>query len=146
MLEINREIIELSEYIINMRRYLHMHPEMGLEEYNTSKTIKNELDKMKVAYTSTAKTGIKATIGNGNGMHIALRADMDAIRVQEKTQVEYASVNDGIMHACGHDGHMAALLGAIKVLKKYEDEIDGTIDFIFQPSEENCKGAKMIIE
>lgn len=145
-MDIKKEVKELSTYIIKLRKHFHKYPELGLQEFETSKKIKEELDRYNIPYYDTAITGVIATIGKGEGRHIALRADMDALKIEEKTEVSYASKNKGIMHACGHDAHMASLLGAAVILKKYEDSIPGKIDIIFQPSEENCKGAKLIAE
>ena len=145
-MDIKKEAKLLSTYVVKLRKYFHMNPELGLQEYETSKKIKKELDKIGVPYIETAVTGVIATIGKGDGRHIGLRADMDALCINENTGVSYTSQNPGIMHACGHDAHMAALLGAASILKKYEEEIPGQIDLIFQPSEENCLGAKLIAE
>lgn len=145
-IDIRKETKEISEYIIRLRKHFHRHPELGLEEFETSKRIKEELDKIGVPYEEAAVTGIIATIGKGKGRHIALRADMDALRIEEKTGVSYCSQNPGVMHACGHDAHTAALIGAAIILKKYENLLPGKISLIFQPSEENCKGAKLIVE
>ena len=146
MIDIKKEVKDISKYIVRLRKHFHKYPELGLQEFETSKKIKEELDNLGIPYVETAVTGVIGTIGKGEGKHIALRSDMDAIKIQEKTGVSYESQNDGIMHACGHDAHMAALIGAANILKKHEDEIDGQIDLIFQPSEENCKGAKLIAE
>ena len=145
-MDIKKETKLLSTYLVKLRKHFHRHPELGLQEFETSKRIKEELDKIGVPYIETAITGVIATIGKGEGRHIALRADMDALCINENTGVSYTSQTPGIMHACGHDAHMAALLGAANILKKYEEEIPGQIDLIFQPSEENCLGAKLIAE
>ena len=147
-MDIKKEVNEISKYIVRLRKHFHKYPELGLQEFETSKKIKEEFDKLNIPYVETAITGVIGTIGKceHGQRHIALRADMDAIRVCEKTGVSYASVNEGVMHACGHDAHMAGLLGAARILKNHEDEIEGQIDIIFQPSEENCKGAKLIVE
>ena len=145
-MDIRKEAKLLSTYVVKLRKHFHRHPELGLQEFETSKKIKEELDKIGVSYTETAITGVIGTIGNGDGRHIALRADMDALCINENTGVSYSSQNKGIMHACGHDVHIAALLGAANILKKHEEEINGQIHLIFQPSEENCIGAKLIVE
>lgn len=145
-MDIRKEVKNIATYIIRLRKHFHKNPELGLQEFETTKKIKEELGRLDIPYYDTAQTGVIATIGKGEGRHIALRADMDALRITEKTGVSYASQNEGIMHACGHDAHMAALIGAANILKKYENEIPGQIDLIFQPSEENCKGAKLIAE
>ena len=145
MIDIKREVELRSNYIIRLRKHFHKFPELGMKEYKTSKRIKEELTNMEIPYTSVGETGVIGFIGQGAKV-IALRADMDAIRVVEKNTVSYKSVNQGVMHACGHDAHKAALLGAADVLKKYEKELGCTVKLIFQPSEENCLGAKMIID
>lgn len=136
-----------KQYAIDMRREFHMHPETGWNEINTSRRIKEEMDKMGIPYVSAAKTGVIATIaGKKDGKTVALRADMDALEVQEKNDVEYKSQNEGVSHACGHDGHMAMLLGATKVLNDIKDDLNGTVKLIFQPAEEAMNGATSIIE
>ena len=124
------------QYVIDMRREFHMHPEIGWQEINTSKKIKEELDKMGILYVPAAQTGIIATIeGVKGGKTVALRADMDALEVEELNEVDYKSQNKGVSHACGHDGHMAMLLGAGKVLNEIKRELNGTVKLIFQPAE-----------
>jgi len=136
-----------KQYAIDMRREFHMHPETGWNEINTSRRIKEEMDKMGIPYVSAAKTGVIATIaGKKDGKTVALRADMDALEVQEKNDVEYKSQNEGVSHACGHDGHMAMLLGAAEVLNDIKDDLNGTVKLIFQPDEEGVNGATSIIE
>lgn len=102
-MDIVKETELIGDYIIELRRELHKHPELSLKEFDTSKKIKNELDKIGVPYISCGETGIIATIGNGVGKTIALRADMDALKIEENTGVDYTSENLGVMHACGHD-------------------------------------------
>lgn len=137
---------ELKEYIIGMRREFHMNPEPSLQEYNTSKRIKEELDKDGIECEIVADTGVVATIkGTHSGKTVALRGDIDALAVIEETGKEYASKVHGLMHACGHDSHGAMLLGAAKVLNKMRDEINGTVKLFFQPGEEVVLGAKKMI-
>ena len=136
-----------KEYVINLRREFHKNPEASFKEYNTSKRIKEELDKMGIEYISCANTGVVATIeGNYPGKTIALRADMDALSVEELNNVDYKSQVDGMMHGCGHDGHTSMLLGAAKVLNEKRDEIQGTVKLFFQPAEEVGKGANAMIK
>lgn len=136
-----------SDYVIEMRRDFHMHPELSFEEFRTSQIIKEELDKLSIPYITLAGTGVVATIkGEKEGKTIALRADMDALPVQEENNVEYKSKYDGKMHACGHDGHTAMLLGAAKVLSEIKSEINGSIKLIFQPAEEIASGAKAMLK
>lgn len=138
---------QYKDYVINLRREFHQYPEPSWEEIRTSKRVKEELEKMNIPYVSIAKTGVVATInGNREGKTVALRADMDALQVNECNDVSYRSTNEGIMHACGHDGHTAMLLGAAKVLNEMKDKINGTVKLLFQPAEELAQGAKLMIE
>jgi len=126
---------EIEGYIIKIRRIIHQNPELGYKEIKTSQLIKSELDKLGIPYKSgVAKTGVVATLKKGEGKIILLRADMDALPITEETNLPFASENNGVMHACGHDAHTAMLLGAAKLLK--EEGFKGTIKFLFQPSEE----------
>lgn len=130
---------KLIHELIQFRRTLHQHPELGYQEVNTSKLICEKLDSLGISYRSgIAKTGVVAEIEKGEGKCIALRADMDALPIQEETNLEYSSKNKGVMHACGHDVHTTMLLGAITELK--ESDFKGKIKFIFQPSEEGVNG------
>ena len=136
-----------KDYIIEKRRYFHMNPEPSFNEYNTSKVIQEELTKIGIPFEIFAKTGIIATIkGQNPGKTVLLRADMDALEVCEKNNVSYRSQKEGLMHACGHDGHIAMLLGAAHVLNEIKNDISGEIKLLFQPAEEIAKGAKAMIE
>lgn len=136
-----------KDYVIEKRRYFHMNPEPSFCEFNTSKVIKEELDKLSIPYIVSAETGIIATIkGKENGKTVLLRADMDALEVCEKNEVSYKSQKDGLMHACGHNGHVAMLLGAAHILNEIKEEIKGEIKLLFQPAEEIATRAKKIIE
>lgn len=143
-----KELVDKEkDYVLEMRRDLHMHPELSFEEFRTSKIVKEELDKLSIPYITAAGTGVVATIKGGKeGKTIALRADMDALPVQEENEVEYKSINDGKMHACGHDGHTAMLLGAARIFNEIKAEINGTIKLIFQPAEEIASGARAMLE
>ncbi len=135
------------DYIIEKRRYFHMNPEAGGQEVNTSKVIQGELEKLGIEYEVYAKTGVIGTIKGGKpGKTVLLRADMDALEVNEKNDVEYKSTKPGLMHACGHDGHTAMLLGAAHALNDIKDELEGNVKLFFQPSEENAWGAKTMME
>ena len=136
-----------KDYIIEKRRYFHMNPEPSFNEYDTSKVVQEELTKIGIPFEIFAKTGIIATIkGQNPGKTVLLRADMDALEVCEKNNVSYRSQKEGLMHACGHDGHIAMLLGAAHVLNEIKNDISGEIKLLFQPAEEIAKGAKAMIE
>ena len=136
-----------KDYIIEKRRYFQMNPEPSLNEYNTSKVIQEELKKLGIPFEIVAKTGIIATIkGKNPGKTVLLRADMDALEVYEKNDVSYKSQKDGLMHACGHDGHIAMLLGAAHVLNDVKNDFSGEVKLLFQPAEETAQGAKAVIE
>ncbi len=136
-----------KDYIIEKRRYFHMNPEPSFNEYNTSKVVQEELKKLEIPFEIFAKTGIIATIkGKNPRKTVLLRADMDALEVCEKNNVSYKSQKEGLMHACGHDGHIAMLLGAAHVLNEIKNDISGEIKLFFQPAEEIAKGAKAVIE
>lgn len=130
-----------------MRRHFHMHPELSLEEYETTEFIAKELDKIGVPYERLTETGLIATIeGKHPGKTVALRSDMDALNVTQKNEVPYKSLYEGKMHACGHDAHTAILLGAAHILKDLKDTFSGTVKLVFQPAEEVAAGAKALIE
>lgn len=135
-----------SEEIIKIRRQIHTNPELGFEEIKTAAFICQKLEEYKIQYQSgIAKTGIVALIKgkNPDKKCIALRADMDALPIFEKNNCSYKSKNEGIMHACGHDAHIASLLGAAKILNSLKDEFEGSIKLIFQPSEEKFPGGAL---
>ncbi|CAN7533096.1 M20 aminoacylase family protein [Neorhizobium tomejilense] len=133
--------------VVATRRYLHQYPELGLSEFNTSDFVARQLTDLGYEVTrGLGKTGVVATLKNGTGgRSIGIRADMDALPIEEETGAEYASKNKGLMHACGHDGHTAMLLGAARILAERKN-FDGTIHLIFQPAEENFGGARLMIE
>ncbi|MCT4606155.1 MAG: M20 family metallopeptidase [Marinisporobacter sp.] len=136
-----------KQYIIDLRREFHKYPEPSWKEVRTSKRIKEELDKMQIPYISVAGTGVVATIeGKNKGKTVALRADIDALQVNEANDVSYKSQNEGIMHACGHDGHGAMLLGAAKILNESKERINGTVKLFFQPAEELAEGAEKMVQ
>lgn len=125
----------IKDFIIRVRRDIHQHPELGYQESNTSKYVAARLDELGVAYkTGFAKTGIVAEITKGEGPTVLVRADMDALPIQEETGLAFQSKIPGVMHACGHDTHTAMVLGAVKLLK--DADFNGTLRFMFQPAEE----------
>lgn len=146
------EIDKIIDWVINVRRDFHMNPELGMEEFRTNEKIKSYLDEMNIEFQSPiANTGILGMIkgiknDNASVKTVAIRADMDALPIIEENEVTYKSKNIGKMHACGHDAHMAVVLGAAKILKNLEKEYSGNIKLIFQPAEETVGGAKPMIE
>ena len=138
--------VEVADKVIAFRRDLHMYPEASFQEFRTTDRIAEELDKLGISYRRFEPTGLIGEIKGGKpGKTIALRADIDALSVTEKTDLEYKSKNEGFMHACGHDTHAAMLLGAATVLNSIKDELCGTVKLIFQPAEEIGTGAKAVI-
>ncbi len=147
---------ELEPYIIEQRRYFHQHPEPSLSEFHTTEDIARQLDAMGIPYERPLETGLVATLrgtapdayrADGSPhRRILLRADIDALPVTEQTDVAYASQNEGYMHACGHDCHIAMLLGTLQILRRMTNEIHGEVRAVFQPSEENGKGAILMIK
>lgn len=138
----------LQDSIVEIRRDLHQIPELGFELPETRAYVVKKLDEMGIDYDlSERDSGIVAYVNRGKpGKVVALRADMDALPIQEELDVEYKSKHDGCMHACGHDTHMAMLLGAAKVLNSHKDELNGEVRFLFQTNEEATKGAPVVIE
>lgn len=133
---------------IEWRRYLHANPELSYLEYNTSKFVAAQLKSFGIEHQEMATTGIVGLIKgkNPDKKSVALRADMDALPIQEINEVSYKSTNPGVMHACGHDVHTSSLLGTAKILQEVRDQFEGTIKLIFQPGEEkNPGGASFMI-
>ena len=130
--------------VVAIRRHLHRHPEIGLSEFKTSDFIAEQLVEMGYEVTrGLAGTGIVATLRNGDSTRtLGIRADIDALPIHEETGADYASNHQGVMHACGHDGHTAMLLGAAKIIAERRN-FDGTLHLIFQPAEENFGGARI---
>lgn len=133
--------------LIAIRQDLHRQPELGFEETRTSKAIARPLEEYGIeVHTGWARTGVVGILRRGDsGRTIALRADMDALPMKERSDLTYRSVNDGVMHGCGHDGHMVMLLGAARYLAERGD-FDGTAVFIFQPAEEGGGGGRLMVE
>ncbi|OAB42797.1 M20 peptidase aminoacylase family protein [Paenibacillus glacialis] len=137
----------LEQQLIKMRRHLHSNPELSHEEFETTKSIRGWLEEAGIGVADySLPTGIIAEVGGLHGGPIvAVRADIDALAIQEDTGLPYASLFPGKMHACGHDFHTASILGAAMLLKQREHDLKGTVRFIFQPAEEKAKGAKQVI-
>ena len=134
--------------VMEWRRWLHQHPELSFREEKTSDYIAQQLDKLNIPYKSGyANTGIVAQLtgASANGRVIALRADMDALPIEEATGLHFASVNKGVMHACGHDAHSASLLGTAKILSELKEHWQGTVLLIFQPGEEKFPGGASLM-
>ena len=138
---------ELKADIIDVRRHLHQFPCLSFEEYETAWFIHALLDSWDIEHEFLTETGIVATIKgiNPEKKTIALRADIDALPIQERNECQYKSTVDGVMHACGHDAHAAMLLGAAKILNQMKDEFEGTIKLIFQPGEEKLPGGAFVM-
>lgn len=139
---------KLEQKLIGYRRLLHEKPELAFEEYETTQLLNQWLAEAEIARAELPlRTGVLAVIGGKKpGPTLALRSDIDALPIQEQTGLPYASKTAGKMHACGHDFHMASILGAALLLKEREDELEGTVKIIFQPAEENGRGAVQVLK
>ena len=136
---------EIENELVKNQQYLHRNAEVGFELTKTTEYVKSTLEEMGCKVTPCGKSGLIALIGKGSGKTFLLRADMDALPIKEEADIEFACKN-GNMHACGHDFHTSMLLGAAKLLKEYENQINGTVKLMFQPAEEILSGAKNMIE
>jgi amidohydrolase len=147
---IQQQSEQILDEIIAVRRHLHQHPELSFHEFETSKFVQSKLDEYGISYSAgIVETGIIGLIKGekGSGKCIALRADLDALPIQELNEVNYKSQHDGVMHACGHDVHTAMLLGAAKIINSNRDKLNCDVKLIFQPGEEKLPGgAKLMIE
>lgn len=145
MINLKKEVQNLEKELINLRRDFHMHPELGYEELRTSRIVYEYLEKLGLEVKKISKTGVVGLLkGEKDGKTLMLRADMDALPQKEKTGLSFKSINDGVMHACGHDGHTAMLMVAAKILERHKDELNGDIKFVFQPNEEEAGALDMI--
>lgn len=142
---IKAEVDKLREELIELRRDFHKHPELGLQEHRTADKIESYLKPLGLEVSRIGETGVVGLLkGNQPGRTLMLRADIDALPVQEMTDVLYKSVHEGVMHACGHDGHTAMLLVAAKILCGHKDALRGNIKFLFQPNEENMHAGFLV--
>ena len=150
MPDIRKMAERVNDYIIDRRRYYHAHPELSGEEKETAQALKQDLEALGIEVKlCTTCHGLVGTITGGKAgpgtKTIALRSDIDALPVNEQTGLPFASENPGVMHACGHDSHMAMLLGAAKILTEIREELPGTVKLLFQPAEETASGALAMI-
>ena len=145
---LTEDVLKDHEHIVTLRRYFHMHPELAKEEFNTQQKIEEELDAIGIDHKRIAGTGVYAELkGEKEGNRtIVLRADIDALPVEEKNDVPYKSFVPGKKHACGHDAHAASLIGAARTLSRHRDLFGGTVRFIWQPGEEIGYGARIIVD
>ncbi|MFT4682085.1 MAG: amidohydrolase, partial [Flavobacteriales bacterium] len=136
------------ENVVGIRHHLHAHPELSFKEFETSKFVAKELERVGVEFeTGYVETGIVALIKGRNpeSKITALRADLDALPINELNDKPYKSKNEGVMHACGHDVHTASLLGAANILNQVKDDFEGTVKLIFQPGEERLPGGASLM-
>jgi amidohydrolase len=139
--------MSIKSWVIELRRDFHKHPEPSWREERTSTRVEETLKSLGIETHRIARTGVLGILrGSAPGRRVALRADMDALELTERTGAPYASENPGIMHACGHDAHTASLLGAARALTESRDALKGDVVFLFQPAEEVAEGAKSMIE
>ncbi len=144
----NQAIDRILPHVIQLRHRLHAIPEIGYQEHQTADLIRQELDRLRIPHLPgppDAATATIALIGDDRKPCIALRADIDALPITERTGAPYASTHPGLMHACGHDGHAAMLLGAAAVLKSVESDLDCCVKLIFQQAEETGRGAERLV-
>ncbi|MDU5081107.1 M20 family metallopeptidase [uncultured Tissierella sp.] len=147
-MDIEKRVDDIFSQLIDIRRDFHMHPELSEQEYRTCDRICEYLNEWGIEHVKgVAETGVVAIIrGKKDGKTVGARADIDALPITELTDIPFKSVNEGVMHACGHDIHTAIHLGVAKILKEIEDEICGNVKIFFQPAEETIGGAKKMIE
>lgn len=149
MIDFNKEANLIKDELIEIRRDLHEHPELGFEEVRTSKTIKEFLKANDIPYVEVASTGVCGIIKgtkDGDNKTVALRGDIDALPIQDMKACSFKSKIDGMMHACGHDAHTTILMGAGKLLNKHKDKFSGTVKLLFEPAEETTGGATPMIK
>lgn len=142
-------VLAEKAYLTDLRRHFHAHPEVSLKEYETCKKIEGELDSMGIPHKRIGETGVYGWIDGkkaGDGVTVALRADIDALAMEDLKEVPYHSQNAGVCHACGHDAHTATLLTAAKILKAKENEFSGQVHLFFQQAEEIGQGARQFVQ
>lgn len=137
---------QISSWQEGLYKYFHRNPELSLKEFNTAERIEDELKNLGLEPQRIGETGVVAVIENGEGKTVLARADIDALPVTENTGLDYASENSGVMHACGHDGHISALMGAVRLLVENKDQWSGTYIALFQPAEELSAGAQKMVD
>ena len=146
-MEISRKVNAILNEIIDLRRQIHQKPELSGSETETAKLVMSRLEHLGIPYHVVAGTGVVGLIeGALPGKTLALRADMDALNLQENTSLEFSSIHPGASHSCGHDIHTAVLLGCAEVLNGMRESIKGNIKLIFQPAEENLSGALRMLQ
>jgi len=142
--DVKQLVQEQHEAVVALRRYFHMYPELSTQEFNTQKRIMAELAALGLKPRPIANTGVIAELeGAKQGLTLAIRADIDALPIQDECEQSYQSQNHGVCHACGHDGHIAMLLGVAKVLTEMKEELAGNVRFLFQPTEEKFPGGAL---
>ncbi|MCI8639178.1 MAG: amidohydrolase [Coprococcus sp.] len=137
---------EIAEELIQYRRHFHQNPEVGMNTTSTAAFVAEKLEEMGYDPQLVNECGVTATVGKSEGKVLLLRADMDALPMQEDSGLEFASQVPGAAHCCGHDLHTAMLLGAARILKEEESSLEGTVKLMFQPAEENMQGARAMIQ
>lgn len=145
--KINSLVIKYEPQVKDIRRDIHMHPELGFKEVRTAKIVLNILKSLNIeVYENIARTGVIGILkGHQTGKTVAIRAEMDALPIEEENTLPFKSIYKNTMHACGHDVHTANALGVTMILSELRDEIKGNIKFIFQPSEERSGGGKKMV-
>jgi len=146
-MEISKKVAEHNEEVVDLRRDFHRHPELGLREYRTSEKVSSYLNGCGLEVSCLNQTGVVGFLrGDRPGPTLLIRADMDALPIQEESDIPYKSENEGVMHACGHDAHTAMLLVAANILSDLKASLKGNIKFVFEPNEENVGALAMIQE
>ncbi len=147
MMDWNAQLKDIMPQVIDLRRDIHRHPELGGEEVRTHKLVMSWLEKLGMEVSTFEDCyGVMGVLRNGNGRCVAIRADMDALPVQEEADVPFASEIPGRMHACGHDAHTAIALGSAMWLSSHKDQWQGTVKFLFEPAEETFGGGRLMVE